>query len=94
MKVIRLFIESLYWLNIFIVPVIFIGGSSFLLYYNYPAIWSLIIFLFLGALSIILGIYWAEKIRKTIGCSVFVNRIFWSPDANDKEDESEKNSSK
>ena len=74
-------------MNIFIVPVVFIGGGGFLLYHNYPNAWGLILFLLLGILSIILGIYWAEKIRKTIGCSVFISRIFGSQNVNGNEDD-------
>lgn len=90
MKIVQSLIESLYWMNIFIVPVVFIGGTGFLLYHQYPATWGFIIFLLLGISSIILGIYWAEKTRKTTGCSVFVNRIFSSPDVNGKEENQSK----
>jgi len=90
MKIVQSLIESLYWMNIFIVPVVFIGGTGFLLYHQYPATWGFIIFLLLGISSIILGIYWAEKTRKTIGCSVFVNRIFSSPDVNGKDENQSK----
>jgi hypothetical protein len=86
MKIIITFIEILYWLNIFIVPIIFIGGASFVLYYNYPATWSLMLMISLTTASVIIGIRWAEKIRKTIGCSAFVNRRFSSPDLDSTND--------
>jgi hypothetical protein len=80
MKVVKFLVEGLYWLNIVFVPIFLLGGVGYLLYHYYATTLTLAACILLLVTGITLGIYWAEKVRKTIGCSVFVNRIFSSRD--------------
>jgi len=94
MKFLKIFIESLYWLNIFIVPVGVLGCIGFVIHHHYSVTWSLVLFVFLIIAGTGLGVYWAEWARRTMGCSVFVNSIFWSRDIDEAISSSNKDEEK
>jgi hypothetical protein len=82
---IRLFqfiVETLCWLNIFIVIPLILDLGTFVLYHNMPSRWTYVLFISSSVLGLVLGILWAEKVRKTIGCSVFMSSIFSSSSDN------------
>jgi hypothetical protein len=80
MKVLKFIIEGVYWLNIFIVPVALLAIPGFIIHHLYNNRFTLLLFLCSCLSGCVLGFLWAEKTRKTIGCSTFVNRIFSSED--------------
>jgi len=84
MKAVEFIVEALSWLNIFIVPAAFLSGAGFLVYHHYATISGLVFFIMLAMAGIALGLFWAERVRKTIGCSTFMSRIFYSGDVDGK----------
>ncbi|MBS1585295.1 MAG: hypothetical protein JSS82_07065 [Bacteroidetes bacterium] len=84
MKAITFIVECLYWLNIFIVPTCLLTLLGYAGYYyigEFPGMVCLVAFAITGIIS---GILWAERVRKTVGCSNYVNRIFSSPDLDNR----------
>ena len=84
MKAVEFIVEALSWLNIFIVPAAFLSGAGFLVYHHYTTTLGLVLFIILAMTGITLGLFWAERVRKTIGCSTFMSRIFSSGDVEGK----------
>lgn len=84
MKFVKFITEALFWLNIFIVPVLVSLISGYALYYFAATQWALACSVILVIAGVVSGILWAERVRKTVGCSVYVNRIFSSPDLDNK----------
>ena len=81
-------IEIAYWIAIFFSPVLLfsvIAGIIFIS--NENNLWISIIFLSVG---IILGIVWAERVRKKYGCSRYMGRILSTPDICQEDSEENK----
>jgi hypothetical protein len=70
-------LEVIAWLNIVLSPTAILGFLGYLLYLKLESIFLLILFIVVG-MSV--GIYIAERVRKTIGCSDLVFRMFSSKD--------------
>lgn len=78
MKIIEWLIELFYWCIIFLCPTVILGFAGFLIYYNHKDNLGVFSFAALSVAGIAAGIYFAEKIRRTIGCSMFITRNNWS----------------
>ena len=88
MKLFMLFINSIFWLWLFIVPA---GILSFIGYWIYAKDSSNSTYaVMLAVLGILLGIYLAENVRRKYGLSKFFGRISESPDIVDRNTISEK----
>ena len=77
-RVFEFFIESIFWLQIFLCPLLAGFGAAFLVYNYRPALLPLSIFFVLT--GFVFGIVLAERIRKKYGCSRYLSRIFATPD--------------
>jgi len=74
MKFLETLVELFNWCLIFISPVLIFGFTGFVIYYNFNGNTGIISFIGLSAFGIVLGIYFAEKIRRSVGCSNFMTR--------------------
>ena len=83
MKFLESLVEGFYWLLIFISPTVILGFAGFVAWYNFKGTIGIISFIALALAGIGLGIYFAERIRKTVGCSMFLSRNNWSDNKND-----------
>lgn len=77
-KAFEFFIEGIFWLQIFLCPMLVGGIIAFLIYNSNPAL--LVLSIFFLALGFILGIVIAERIRRKHGCSRYLSRIISTPD--------------
>lgn len=86
MKVLKSFIEWVFWMLIVLSPTLagaIIGG---ILYLWQQSNWSIILGIVVTCFGILAGILWAERVRKTIGTSMFMSRIMasshmdWQPE--------------
>ena len=86
MKFLENLIELVYWIAIFLCPTLICGVIGFVVYFNFNKPIGLIGFIVLSVLGVSLGVYFAERIRRTVGCSSFLTRKTpWSGDnRNDK----------
>ena len=77
-KVLSFFIESIFWIQLFFVPV-GIGGLIALFIYigNQKLLWLSIT---IAAASIIIGIVYAERVRRKHGTSRYASKIIGTPD--------------
>ena len=78
MKFIAKFIELIYWLQLFISPTAILGFIGFIIYMNMKNSTGQVIFFIMLGLGAAIGIYFAERIRRREGCSIFMGRIFRS----------------
>ena len=85
MKFLESLMELIYWFGIFLCPTILFGFIGFVIYYNYDGLLGLLLFIGFSAFGIGLGIIFAEKIRRTVGCSTFMTRA--TPWSDSKKDE-------
>jgi hypothetical protein len=70
--------EAIYWLKIFMSPFLFLNGAGVILFYiDRKYLWA---WLLLGSMGIILGVYWAEKVRKKKGTIRYMSEIYSSND--------------
>ena len=78
MRIFLFFINLIYWLWAFFVPVIILGIPGLFLYFQSPKnlIWSISLLV----IGIVLGIYIAEKIRKGYGLTSFFSMLSETPD--------------
>ena len=83
MKLLKFIVEAIFWIQIFLCPAGIIGFIGFVIYKNYPQVWGIVVFVGL-LFGIALGIYFAERIRRTTGCSTFMARLFASPELDNK----------
>ena len=85
MRIFLFFINLIYWLWAFIVPVIILGIPALLLYSQSPKNLNLSVTLLVT--GIVLGVYIAEKIRKGYGLTSFFSRLSETPDIVDINEE-------
>ena len=84
MGIIKFIVEFIFWMQIFLCPTAILGCTSFFIYINYPTRGGIALFVLLSTLGAGLGIYFAERIRRSVGCSVFMSRIFYSAEDREK----------
>lgn len=78
MKIFLFIVSCVYWVWCFIVPVIIMGIPAWLLYSaKKENVFGSILLLFTG---IVLGILFAERVRKKEGLISFFGRLISSPD--------------
>lgn len=77
-KVLSFIIESIFWLQIFFAPV-GIGGLIALFIYigNQKLLWLSIT---IAAASIVIGVIYAERVRRKHGTSRYASKIIGTPD--------------
>jgi hypothetical protein len=71
-------VELIFWVQIFLCPTAILGGAGFFIYIKYPNQGGIALFVLLSVLGAGLGIYFAERIRRNVGCSVFMSGMFSS----------------
>ena len=85
MKFLENLIELFCWCWIFLCPTLISGFIGFVIYYNYKGNIGIISFIGLSVVGVALGIYFAEKIRKSVGCTMFLTRVpTWSDSKKDE----------
>lgn len=74
----NIFFEIIYWLKIFLSPFLFFNviGIAFFLR-NKDFLWLWII---LGSIGLILGVIWAERVRRQKGTTQFMGEIYNTDD--------------
>jgi hypothetical protein len=89
MRFFMLFINTIYWIWLFVIPMIPMGIVSIWIYdrssKNLPYI------ILLGIMGLILGVLLAESVRKKHGLSTFFSWILGSTDMNEGEKRTNKN---
>ena len=84
MKIVKGFVDVMFWLWLFILPTSLLGIMGFLLYdassENLPYFILLLIF------GVILGVVFAEYIRNRYGLDYFFSRIIATLELDDKDD--------
>ncbi len=85
MKIVRAIVEAIYWVNIFIVPLVFLGVLGYVVNYHVHNTLSFIFFIVCLVSGALLGIIWAERVRKKVGCVNYINRIFETNDVKETE---------
>ena len=77
-KILSFIIESIFWLQLFLTPVL-IGGLTALFIYiaNEKLLWLCVT---IGCVSVVLGFLYAERIRKKHGTSRYLSKILGTPD--------------
>lgn len=70
--------ELIFWLKIFLSPFVLSNVIGFIIYLSDHNLWW--IWLALGALGSVLGIYWAEHVRKKQGTTEFMAQVFQAND--------------
>jgi len=89
MRFLENMIEFFCWCWIFICPTLILGIAGFVIYCNYKTGIGVASFIGLSVLGVVLGIYFAERIRRSVGCTMFVTRISgYSDSQKSKKDES------
>lgn len=78
LRIIEFLVEAVYWLLIFLSPVLVMGLLALLLYFEcgVPA-WISYVLLGVG---VVLGVWLAEHVRRKYGCSNFWSRTSATPD--------------
>jgi hypothetical protein len=70
--------EVIYWLKIFLSPFLFLNVLGVALFlYNKDFFW---IWVSMGTIGLILGIFWAEKVRINEGTTQFMGGIYKTDD--------------
>lgn len=78
MKGFMFFINLLYWISLFLVPVVLLGGIGLWLFIQSNE--NLIFSIFMLFFSIVAGVLFAEYIRKKYGLDNFFGRTLATPD--------------
>jgi hypothetical protein len=77
-KVFEVFVEIIYWIAIFASPFLLSLAIGVGIYFsNEKLLWLSIVIVSIGFL---LGIYFAERVRRKVGCARFIARILATPD--------------
>ena len=76
------FINSVYWLWAFFVPIIITGTPAWILYEKSSA--NLVYVVMLLLMGIVAGIWFAERIRKRRGLSNYFSSLSETPDIDEK----------
>ncbi len=84
-KILAIIIESIYWLWTFISPFLLISLIGFFLWLTTRNIIFLYVF---GLLGLVIGVYFAERIRKKVGSSKFMGKLLSTPEFEEQKKES------
>jgi len=84
MKLFMFFVNTVYWLQLFIVPVSVFSFAAFWVYEKDHA--NLPYALMLVIAGILLGVFIAEKVRKKFGLSNFFGRMATTSETENKQD--------
>jgi TctA family transporter len=84
MKIFMFFVNTMYWLQLFIVPVIVFSFVAFWIYGKDHS--NKVYALLLVLAGILLGIFIAEKVRRKYGLSNFFGRMASTSDADTEND--------
>jgi len=66
-------VEIISWIAIFLSPVLGFGVAGAAIYFSNPNHW--ILAMIVASAGVIIGVVWAENVRKKIGCSNFLGKI-------------------
>ena len=83
MKLLSVLVELICWLQIFICPVAIFGIVAIAAYNKLPGNAGMALAAASGAAGLALGVYFAERVRRRIGCSRFMSSLI-SRDNSDK----------
>jgi len=87
-NIFNVIIEAIYWIGIFLSPTLLLGAVAIGIYFsNEDNLWISVILLFTG---IVIGIIFAERIRRKYGCSYYMAKILSTPDIDGDTSSSEK----
>lgn len=86
MKFIIFLVHGIYWLWLFIVPVLILGGGGAIIYLQSED--YLIYSITLTIAGVLLGFLLAERIRKKVGLPAFFGRLLSMPEMTQKDDPS------
>ncbi len=87
MKFLENFVELIYWCLICISPTLLFGFVGLVLYHHYGGNnVGIMLLVLLSTSGLGCGIYFAERIRRTVGCANFMTRTSWA-DQNKKDKE-------
>lgn len=73
-------LEIICWVGLVLIPVLVFGSIGYIVkikFFGLPGMISFVVLLIIGLLT---GVFVAERIRKTIGCSSVFFRVFTSYD--------------
>lgn len=93
MKIFETTAEVIGWIKIVLAPLGIGLALGWIIYYNIPNIWGIIVGIFTAVLGLGLGIYWATKAWKGKGTVFVATRHMHSPDL-DKQDREETDTKK
>ena len=82
--------EIIGWIRIVLSPLLVFSAIGAILYYNFPSLFTYVFALLLGALGLVIGVLWANRIWKKYGTMQFLSRVNASPDLDKKIDEEKK----
>ena len=81
-RVLHFFVELAFWILTFLSPVLGFAFFSVFLFFTLQLGFEVVILVM--ALGVIIGVIFAEKIRRKFGCSSYWARIMSTPDIGDK----------
>ena len=84
MKFVIFLVHSIYWLWLFIVPVLILGGAGIILYLQSENYLPFSIILAVAGAAI--GFFWAERVRKKTGLTEFFGHLLSFPEMTKKDD--------
>ena len=87
MKFITFLVHGVYWLWLFMVPVLILGGAGAIIYLQSAD--YLIYSIILAAAGMVIGFLWAERIRKKVGLPTFFGRLLSMPEMTQKDEASQ-----
>lgn len=84
MKFFEKIVELINWLKIFLSPVVISLMLALVVYlYGRDNYWSQFFAAFIIVAGVVVGVYFAEKMRKKYGAENFMSKIYASPDLDD-----------
>lgn len=86
MKLLKNLIEFIFWIQIFLAPVILFAIIAFFIFVSNEEYFILSIIILLAGCA--LGIWCAEWIRKKYGCSKYIGRLLGTPELENKKNKS------
>ena len=87
MKIFMFFINAIYWLWLVIVPTSVLGLVGFVLYQKDKE--NLPYSILLTLIGLVLGVRWAERVRKKHGLSFYFAQVMATPDLDKKNEDDE-----
>ena len=87
MKFIIFLVHSIFWLWVFIVPVLILGGAGAIIYLQSAD--NLIYSIILAVAGMVIGFLLAERIRKKVGLTAFFGRLISMPEMTKKDEPSQ-----